>query len=288
MGTKRKFWCHADDRRRYLFKYARAGTGEDWAEKIAAEVACALGVPHAEVDLAVYDGQPGTLTLAITDDEHALAHGNELLQERRPEYPVHAAYSASEHTVTFVLDALSQGFIRAPEGVASADLVTAVDWFLGYLMLDALIGNTDRHHENWAVLVRIGQAERYAALAPSYDHASSLGRELKDHERCARLEGRDRRRTVEAYCKKARSALYRSVEARAPMSPLDAFSEAVRHAQLAGKRWLERLGATEHATMSSIVDRIPAQRMSEPARQFALAVMATNRRALLSLLEVHP
>jgi hypothetical protein len=288
MGTKRKFWCHADDHRRYLFKYARAGTGEDWAEKIAAEVAGAMGVPHAEVDLAVYEGHPGTLTLAITDDEHALAHGNELLQERRPAYPVHAAYSASEHTVTFVLDALRQSFIRAPEGTASADLATAADWFLGYLMLDALIGNTDRHHENWAVLVRIGQAERHAALAPSYDHASGLGRELTDHERRARLEGRDRRRTVEAYCKKARSALYRNVGDPAPMSPLDAFSEAMRHAPLAGRRWLERLGATEHATMSSIVDRIPAQRISEPARQFALAVMANNRRALLSLLEAQP
>ncbi|WP_049876185.1 MULTISPECIES: HipA domain-containing protein [Sorangium] len=288
MGTKRKFWCHADDRRRYLFKYARAGTGEDWAEKIAAEVAGTLGVPHAEVDLAVYEEQPGTLTLAITDDEHALAHGNELLQERRPEYPVHAAYSASEHTVTLVLDALSQSFIGAPEGTASADLATAVDWFLGYLMLDALIGNTDRHHENWAVLVRVGQAERYAALAPSYDHASCLGRELKDEERRARLEGRDRRRSVDAYCKKARSALYRNAQDPAPMSPLDAFAEAMRHAQPAGRHWLERLGAADHAKVSSIVDRIPAHRISEPARQFALAVMATNRRALLSLLEKHP
>ncbi|WP_437782569.1 hypothetical protein [Sorangium sp. So ce1097] len=75
-----------------------------------------------------------------------------------------------------MLDALGQRFIRAPEGTASADLVTAADWFRGYLMLDALVGNTDRHHENRAVLVRTGQAERHAALAPSHDHASNPSR----------------------------------------------------------------------------------------------------------------
>lgn len=288
MGTKRKFWCDADDGRRYLFKYARVGTGENWSEKIAAEVAEVLAVPHAEVDLAVCEGHPGTLTLAITDDQLTLTHGNELLQERRPAYPARAAYGASEHTVAIVLDALGQDFIHPPERATSTVLVTAVDWFLGYLMLDALIGNTDRHHENWAVLVRLDRADRYAALAPSYDHASSLGRELNDHERRARLEGRDRRRTVEAYCRKARSALYRNNQDTAPVSPVDAFREAMRHAPAAGRYWLDRLGATEHATLTRIVDRIPSQCMSEPARQFAVAVMATNRRALLSMLEACP
>lgn len=32
----------------------------------------------------------------------------------------------------------------APEGIE-----TAQDLFIGYILLDALIGNGDRHHENW-------------------------------------------------------------------------------------------------------------------------------------------
>jgi hypothetical protein len=49
--------------------------------------------------------------------------------------------------------------------------------FPGYLMLDALIGNTDRHHENWGarVLAGLGNGRRMAVLAPTYDHASSEG-----------------------------------------------------------------------------------------------------------------
>ncbi|HSN99472.1 MAG TPA: HipA family kinase [Candidatus Nanopelagicales bacterium] len=105
MGTKQKFWCQADDGHRYLFKYAREGTGEDWAEKIAAEIAAVLGVPHATVDLATFKGHPGTLTLHFIepDLDHGLVHGNELLQEDRPGYIIDTRYRASQHTVEAVL-----------------------------------------------------------------------------------------------------------------------------------------------------------------------------------------
>ena len=152
-------------------------------------------------------------------------------------------------------------------------------------MLDALIGNTDRHHENWAVLERTDQAGRHASLAPSYDHASSLGRELKDDERSARLEGKDRRRTVETYARRARSALYRSPGDSRPLSPIDAFVETMHRARGAGRLWLERLDGVGGDTLSGIVARVPAERISDPARRFAAALMASNRRALLTLLE---
>ena len=53
VGSKRKFW-YAD--RQLLFKQNRAGTGEDWAEVIAAEVAASLGMPHAYYELAEIAG----------------------------------------------------------------------------------------------------------------------------------------------------------------------------------------------------------------------------------------
>ena len=38
LGSKSKFWI-ARDAERWLFKEARENTGEDWAEKVASEVA---------------------------------------------------------------------------------------------------------------------------------------------------------------------------------------------------------------------------------------------------------
>ena len=45
MGTKEKFWFTHNTLGRCLFKKARQNTGEDWAEKIAAELCNLLGLP---------------------------------------------------------------------------------------------------------------------------------------------------------------------------------------------------------------------------------------------------
>ncbi|MBF0160078.1 MAG: HipA domain-containing protein [Magnetococcales bacterium] len=46
------------------------------------------------------------------------------------------------------------------------------------LIFDALIGNTDRHQENWGILWR-GSPVR-AELAPAFDNGTSLGHEITD------------------------------------------------------------------------------------------------------------
>jgi hypothetical protein len=79
MGSKAKFWCILEDGRQYLFKFPRPGTGEDWAEKIASEIAEVLNIPHAHVDLAQYHSKHGTVTLAVTSEGDTLVHGNELI-----------------------------------------------------------------------------------------------------------------------------------------------------------------------------------------------------------------
>lgn len=72
MGSKRKFWF-SHEGRRGLFKERTRKTnpsGEDWAEKIAAELARALGVPAAECDLAVHQGANGVVSWSVLADEN--------------------------------------------------------------------------------------------------------------------------------------------------------------------------------------------------------------------------
>ena len=58
----------------------------------------------------------------------------------------------------------------ALDGYAGSETgLSAFESFTGYLTFDALVGNTDRHHENWAVLTGS------QSLAPTYDHGASLG-----------------------------------------------------------------------------------------------------------------
>lgn len=181
MGTKPKFWAfESETDRRWLFKYIRPNTGEDWSEKIAAEVAQLLGIPHAYVELAACEEARGVLCLDFTENttKGELVHGNELLAGIMPDYPKDQRFKVTQHTLGNMARCLEMNFIHLPDGCDLPQGISKpIDLFVGYLLLDALIGNTDRHHENWGILERRVRPEkpRYAEVAPSFDHASSLG-----------------------------------------------------------------------------------------------------------------
>ena len=81
MGTKTKFWYRDPDGEvEWLFKYPRPNTGEYWSEKVAAEVASVIGVRHAEVELAEFEGERGSATKSFARGGRALYHGNEVLE----------------------------------------------------------------------------------------------------------------------------------------------------------------------------------------------------------------
>ena len=113
----------------------------------------------------------------------SLVHGNELLLEADTNYPSDGRnFRVAQHTLNRILSVLAQPFIGLPPGFTpEVNIVTATDVFIGYLLLDALIANTDRHHANWGILLRPSQGEfARPGCAPTFDHASSLGRELTD------------------------------------------------------------------------------------------------------------
>ena len=280
IGSKTKFWFRRGDKL-WLFKQARAATGEDWAEKLAAEIAALLELPHAIVELAVHQQNRGIVTLDFTDG-HArghLAHGNELLFEADPGYPEQKTYRVREHTLTAVRAVLVDERIALPKAAWPGAVKTAWDAFVGYLLLDALIGNTDRHHQNWGVLASSREAsEAERVLAPTYDHASSLGRELSDEMRAQRLATRDRRADVAAYVARARSAFYD--EEGTMLDPVTAFQQAAGTTPIAGLAWLDRLGSVPKSAWAALIAEMPGPTMSDPARRFALALLDRTQELL--------
>lgn len=158
MGTKAKLWLvHGRTGQRVMLKFARQDSGEDWSEKVASHIAHELDVPCPRVELAFVDGQaPGQHRHAVLCwsflrrwPRESLIHGNELLLRADPAYPVANTYRACEHTIIAVYEVL-QAYAPPASLAQWPEVETAFDAFVGYLMLDVLIGNTDRHHENWA------------------------------------------------------------------------------------------------------------------------------------------
>jgi hypothetical protein len=174
-GTKTVFWFQRDGRRGLFKRRKRANSGEDWAEKIAAELAVLLGVPAAAYDLAIYRGDAGVVSWSIVDPKReALILGNEILAGAIKEYPLaprpQEGRQVKQHTVRHLLAVCR--LVGVPPTLAQApELRTGADVAVGYLLFDAWIGNIDRHHQNWGWVV--GPQGPY--LAPSFDHGASLG-----------------------------------------------------------------------------------------------------------------
>ena len=282
LGTKDKFWFKHENLD-YLYKQARPNIGEDWAEKVAAELCEILGIPHAEYELAeTWEGKRGVASLKFLQEKagEALVNGNELLAAIVPNYNTSATYGASQHTIDVVLKALGNESIKLPPAwTAPSTIKTAVDVFAGYLLLDAWIGNGDRHHENWGVISKkmMPAATETIYLAPTYDHASSLGRELSDVKRQKCL--------VEAYANNCYSAFYRSNGDAKTLRTCEVFTYVAQIYPKAANVWLDRLESISTAKIAEIFNCIPSSRISHIAIDFAQKILEYNQRRLLNLKE---
>lgn len=279
MGTKPKFWVRHPVLGQSLFKAARPGTGEDWAEKVGAEIANLLGLPHATYELAVAERARGTISPSFVGDGATLVHGNELLVRFNPTYvEFNPLDLRAGYTVDQVLEALQAASVQVDPRLQLPPSVDSAPALLtGYLLLDALIGNTDRHHENWAAIQPAEDVSPF--LSPTFDHASSLGRNESERRMGLRLDTRDRMATVEAYASKALSPFFDIGGRR--LSPEEAFQVAARFHTPAAGHWLSQLEAITPSDFADILARIPDDRMTSTARTFVERFLRHNRGRLV-------
>lgn len=164
MGTKEKFWFYHQELGLCLYKKARQNTGEDWSEKIAAELCKLIKLPHAEYELAIFNNEKGTISPSFLPENGSLTPGNEILAEIFLDYP-EDIQDLSEHTLANIFRVFENSSVKLPKDWKPLEgIETAIDTFIGYLLLDAWIGNSDRHHENWAFIDFEGKRDIYEVL----------------------------------------------------------------------------------------------------------------------------
>lgn len=280
MGSKRKGWVRvAGDSERWLFKYARFSngqvTGEHWAEKVAAEVADLLSIPHARVELATLEGAPGCISrrfpeLAKSGAE--LIHGNDLLSGVVLGYDRTKQFRQSDHTVEHILAAISHVLPDAEEQRA------AFQQMAGYLILDAVILNTDRHHENWA-LIRVMHQDRRVSheMAPTFDHASCLGRN-EPSDKLANWLSESGRPEWYAARSQCRGGIYLRVDDSHGANPLKLLEIVARKWPDYFAPWLPNLGNVTEEALCDTVDRVPVDTMVSAQRDFAKALLRVTYR----------
>ncbi|PSW68622.1 hypothetical protein C0Z01_14515 [Photobacterium kishitanii] len=291
MGTKSKFWyTDPADQIEYIFKSIhtedKQGTptirdGEDWSEKIACEIASLLGIPHAHYELAVHNGERGTRSPNFTKPDENLVFGNHLLERIATTLATALEKGERCQRIELISIILDRIIVNPPCGwVSTTNIKDALDVFIGYLLLDTIISNQDRHSQNWA-MIEDKKGNNY--LSPSFDHGASLGRNESDKVRLERMQSKDIGRQVCTYVTKCKSHFYFNSKKQ---KTIDAFIMMGSNRPNAALEWLNRLSTLNPEDIVDIIDAIPSDIMSQPAKLFAIEMILVNMARLLTCKDI--
>jgi hypothetical protein len=280
-GADEKLWLvEPETEKKWLYKPVTVKDGhrhgEDWAEKIASQLAAILTIPHATILMATRHGVEGSCSLNLRPPGFDMQPGYVMmLAHPVPGYKRGPAKGRPGHSLDYIR-AVLEG-VSAPPGFSGPDHFGAFDVFVSYLLLDALIANRDRHDENWSVLIpSAGDGE--SRLCGTYDQAGSLGYNMKDDERQDRLGGN--RGGVLQWAERGTAHRFEYTPGQPIPTLVELAASGLRMVDDEVKTyWLTKLDGVSYDTMSELVSS--AARLSDPARSFAGTLLDINKGRLL-------
>lgn len=277
LGTKEKFWYSSGD---FLFKIGRENTLENCSEKIACEIARLIGLPRVEYEFGIYNNKQGVVSknfLAEYEENYHLILGNEMLARVIRDYPKNKRFKAREYKLSLVLRIFNYFDKSILSPVKDQ---TSLSVFLGYLVFDCLIGNQDRHHENWGLILN-GKV----ILAPTFDHASGVASKIREEEAKRRLETKDKNQNVEHYCRKASTPFYD--DSGKILKTIEVVRKGINFSSKAKKScfyWIDKIIRIKNSQYEEILDKIPSEFvLQENQKKFILEMLKINTQRLKEL-----
>ena len=276
-GVQDKVWLQHSELGNVLFKASSIEESPqiqtDWTEKVAYELAKLLDLPATRYELAEaiidedYNPIRGSFSCDFKLDDSKPKSGEEFLNDFYPDY---ADKYPSTYAIDRVLNALEQEGVTIPSGFELPEGIdNGAKTFVGYLMLDSLISNCDRHDQNFEIQVLPDGTQE---LAPTFDQGQAMGATLSDRQR--------RIFRTEDFQEYLGGTFYDGQESILPSST---FETAASLQPEAAAIWQERLARIAPEQIVEIFDRIPGDRISPIAAKFAKQVIADGRQKVLAL-----
>ena len=148
-GTRAKKYLQSPEGKFYYFKRSQLKSGKDyrfefWSEIIAYELGVMLGFNILKYDIAIDGEIMGCISESMINSENQeLVEGVKYLQAFSPKYD--PTLKDHQHWYTFDL---------IENALTSAGISEFTNSILEIIVFDSLIGNGDRHQENWAVITK--------------------------------------------------------------------------------------------------------------------------------------
>lgn len=163
-GRSEKEWLYNDETDEIgLFKFTKTEeTTEHISEKLASQLAGLIGLECARVEIGKYDNRIGSMSYRINEDNSFLVEGIFFITNIKPNFNPYNLYDIDNneyYSIDMIEDSLS-----------ALVLSHLFHNLLEIMVFDFLIGNTDRHQNNWALLF---ENDNFI-ISPLYDNGSSL------------------------------------------------------------------------------------------------------------------
>lgn len=172
--------------RRYLFKRSkRSYPDQFWGEVVAYRIGCLMGVEVPPAFVA-WNSDTGICAALIewfyVDGQEAFVMAGDFLLKVRPDFDRDKGTRHNMRDNELLLKAFDRTKVFQTNWR---------QWWVDALLFDALIGNTDRHQDNWGFVFQNSSVR----LAPLFDNGTSLGHE-RFPEHVSRWTGEDVNRYI--------------------------------------------------------------------------------------------
>ncbi|MEI3251502.1 MAG: HipA domain-containing protein [Candidatus Gastranaerophilaceae bacterium] len=259
-GARRKKLGLDKNKKITMFKYEHENyeCSEACSEKMAYEIAKVLGYKCAKIELAKdTENNIGVLNYLFSDREKSphtdiVTYLNKESNERSEYYTV----SNIKKTLDEIDKSLFQGFIRI-------------------MVFDALIGEQDRHEENWGITEKNGKY----SISPLYDNGDSLLREFKNKDMLKKFQNGER--DFDAYINRSKTLIYKEdKKKRYKHFELIDFLNKNYHEMV--KTEIDNLNKLTDNDIDLIVNRIPSELLTNGQKEYIICYLRKRRDILLN------
>ncbi len=253
-GYLTKFWINHPKLGRSLVKLDEE-TAPGWSERVVYELAKALSLPTAQYELGIYDNQRNAIVSPdFKDPKLTYINGDTLIRNSVEQY---------QYNITNSFQALELNEVGLPKDYQPPEgIKDGADLFVGYLILDTLISNNDRHGGNWEIAI---DNRGTKTLAPVYDNGASFGVDFGSL----------------VYDNKTPQEYSETIVSMFGLNLTEAFHQATAIKPKAAAIWLSQLEKIDQFELQNLFNQIPQNLISIKAKKFALNLTEQNQRKLL-------
>ena len=244
-----------------FFKYEEYNCTEACSEKMAYEIAKVLEYPCAKVELARDEnGTIGILDYLFVDNQtlqhiDAISYINKNNGNRNEFYTI--------ENIKKCLDKIDTSLFYE---------------FLKILIFDALIGETDRHEENWGILIENGKYK----ISPLYDNGCNLLREFKNIDFAKKYYNGEK--SFESYIERSKSLIYNE-SSKKQYKHFELIKRLYKEYPEIVKKEINNMEKLTSSKIETIVNKIPKDLMENEHKQYIIKFIIERKMKLKNIIK---